>query len=448
MRQTALARVLLLAAVVLTASDILAQDSRISTLIDDLLKGRYGADKELRDVEDRGRVLAALQAALDDEAGTLYGKRNVIETLILLEETELARRALESSSLTTRRAAALVLYESPDLRDRIAPIVVGWLGDEQAASRGSAAWICDQLDLRQAVPELLKIVDTATDTGTELALFGSVLSALDGLEAEGLGPTVLQRARDPGRDRRLRAAAFQALGCLTDVPHDEAKRLMLDTLADTTADILLRHGVISALGRKRFADAGAFAALEKVLFDPKEANWPGDDQRKRDEHWVIQRRCLDALARNVPLDRVRALLLDKRVCEHPYFGVRTDVAAGLASMRVTGREPFDILCAYLVDEDPRDQAHLVRQEAWLTLWTLTGLAHGVPRSDRFANAPRPLDDDAVRQHIFATHHMRPGVSLEQVQIVREAVADLAAMSKARESFQAQWETIRKRWDAE
>ena len=40
-----------------------------------------------------------------------------------------------------------------------------------------------------------------------------------------------------------------------------------------------------------------------------------------------------------------------------------------------------LLLDYLVDEDPQDKTHIVRSEAWLTLWTLTGEMRGIDGRD-------------------------------------------------------------------
>jgi hypothetical protein len=179
----------------------------------------------------------------------------------------------------------------------------------------------------------------------------------------------------------------------------------------------------AALSLKRFPEERAWSVLEKALLSETE------------EDHILQRQCLFALGESLPLDRMRKLLLDPRVYRNPYFGVRTDVATALAALNVREGIALDILCDYLVDEDPQDRDHAVRQDAWLSLWVFSGIAYGIEEQDLFRFPPRPFVDlEQAREFLFRHAQMRPGITVQQASAVKKMVADLAQMQKVRHTF--------------
>lgn len=412
----------------------------LSQAIDDLREGRQPsrAKESLRLREDRGEVVAALKEALDEEGGTVQGKIAILETLESFQETRPVRRAIESPSLSTRRAAAFRSHADPALKDRIRPIVLDWLGDEEADGRDRAALLCGVLRIEEAVPALLRILE---ERGPD-PLVGNALNALTNLEAEGLGPKALAVAQDPALDARVRGAAFDVLGRREDVPQADVQALMIATLRDRRPENnILRNKATGVLQRSQFANEEAWTALREALFDDQERDGPGTTA-ERNFRWVIQRGCLRALGRTYPLDRYEELLLDRRIYRHPYFAIRVDVATSMGVLRMKKRIALGILAEYLVDEDPSDTTGLVRQEAWLTFWTLTGFRDGVAKPELFREPPRELPDEATkRDYLFSTHHGRAGVSVEQVGAAREYTSDLAAMRTLRQKAQAVIEAL-------
>ena len=70
---------------------------------------------------------------------------------------------------------------------------------------------------------------------------------------------------------------------------------------------------------------------------------------------------------------------------------------------------LDIMCEYLVNKDDGDTLNMVRQEAWLTLWTLTGIAYGVSEPQKFRNLPKAVKDQQIkRDYLFRPAQIRPG----------------------------------------
>jgi hypothetical protein len=176
------------------------------------------------------------------------------------------------------------------------------------------------------------------------------------------------------------------------------------------------------------------------------------------QFWIVQRNCLYSLGMMSPSDaavaeryreRLIQLLLDRRVYHSPYFATRVDVTTALCALNV--REPIviDIMADYLVDEDKDDKEHLVRQQAWLTLWTLTGeRLDDVPRPELFDRPPPPFTDrEAMRDALF-NRGKRPGIDRDRNAAVAMAAKDLAWMQKARQVYQSGKARIVERWRSE
>ena len=169
---------------------------------------------------------------------------------------------------------------------------------------------------------------------------------------------------------------------------------------------------------------------------------------------VLQRNCLFSLAEMTPadpafadryLDRFTQLLLDRRVYHSPYFATRVDVATALCALNV--REPIviDIMADYLVDVDRDDVELLVRQQGWLTLWTLTGeRLDDVPNPGLFDRPPPPFPDRKAARPYYVTR-ARWGITPEQNAAVAKMAKDLALMQRARQVYLSSKSRIVERW---
>ena len=112
------------------------------------------------------------------------------------------------------------------------------------------------------------------------------------------------------------------------------------------------------------------------------------------------------------------------VDERHVFGVRSDVASGLAALNARDKITLEIMCAYLTDEDPKDLALPVPQEAYPTLWVLTGHAYGIADKTLFppGRSPRPMrDEGAIRANLGNWTHLRVGISAEQVEALQRVI---------------------------
>jgi hypothetical protein len=222
---------------------------------------------------------------------------------------------------------------------------------------------------------------------------------------------------------RRRSAALETLGRLDNAPREKVQEIAIGLLRDRTESTLMRGKAAVVLCERRFANETTWSALESRLLDEKD----GDE--------IVQRLCLNKLGATAPLDRIRKLLYDRRVYTHRYFGIRMNVATALAALNVREGVAFDILCQYLVDQDPDDDQFLVRQEAWLSLWTLTGVAYGIPRKELFVRAPKPMPDtERARRYLWSWTYTRPGVSQDQVTALKRVTPDLEQMKAIRDTY--------------
>jgi len=258
---------------------------------------------------------------------------------------------------------------------------------------------------------------------------GAILDLADGEARPGSAETLLawlrekpEAAGSEGREA-VRCEAVRLLGKLKNGPDEATRDLLLSLLADRGEPKELRMQAALALSAPRFEGPEAIAAFEKVLLDPGETDS------------IVQRACLrEGLGRAASLDRLRELFRDRRVYGHPYFGIRVDVACGLASLGCDDETSLSILRGYLLDADPADKARLLPQEAWLSLWTLTGLAPGVRDPAPFAKRPRAGAAD--RSRLFDYQQLRVGVTKAAVEEVRAIVTDPERLRAALAAFEA------------
>jgi HEAT repeat protein len=396
------------------------------------------AREALYGVDNRGLVVDALKDALESEDGSVRGKIEIIRTLRIWREVRAARRALDSDVLSTRRAAAWVFHGDETVRPEVVKIVAAWIGDEGADARSMAAQLVGQLQLKEAVPHLLKALDETPRSAQDTQFLVAAISALSRLRPEGFGPKVLALAKRKEVDLEVRRTAFSVIAHLEDLPTGEVRDLLLTTLTDRSSGDLLRQQAAVALRRTAFAGEEVWKALEEVLF-------------AKGEDLVLQRHCLSSLGESAPLDHFRRTILDTRVWKHDYFGIKVDVATALAVLNVRERFALDILIEYLGDEDRMDTQNLVQQEAWLTLWVLTGLKHGLKTEDEglFSNRPRPFrEEKAMREHFRSASWTRVGVTQEMVRAVTAVAEEKGEMARIGEIYTQMKERIVQGWREE
>jgi hypothetical protein len=242
-------------------------------------------------------------------------------------------------------------------------------------------------------------------------------------DPDGSFDIVFAVATDPRLHERLRARAVQVFKSLPKLPAGKAGEFLAGVVPDATQGDLIRISAAVAFFEPRFATDAVCDMLEEVLLRPK------------DNH-VLQRTCLRALSRVADLERVKRLLLGDTLREHPYYAIRVDVAAGLASLRVRERRALEILCSLMEDEDPADKQFLVPQEAWLSFWVLTGRTHGIESGSEFAAARAGVlgDDPVDRERIWDVAFLRRGVShrlVHEVQRVTCSNHDAVTAAAAR-----------------
>lgn len=413
--------------------------------LEDICSGRAVAQgrHDLLDLNDRAGVLEALREKLAAPGDSIRCKKNYLQTLSpqYFNQPRTINRALDSDQEATRRAAASLRYGDPELRDRCAEIALAWLKDPGADSRHDAVMICRHLRLEEAVPTLLEVLDLVPETADELQLVEFALSALRDFKPKGLSGKLLAIAENAELNERMRAAALETLGRVDDAPREKVQAIALRLLGDRSQNTFMRGKAVNVLRLKAYANEATWSALEAVLLDEQETDG------------IVQRSCLNALGAHADLDRLVKLLFNRRVYTNAYFGFRIDVAAALAALNLRERVAFDILCEYLVDDDPADTMFRVRAEAWLSLWTLAGETYGryygLPRPEIFQRAPKPLRDrEMARHYLWRTETTRPGVKDQHVAVLKQLIPDLKQMKRIREEFEKRKAEVLDRWERE
>lgn len=397
------------------------------------------ARDSLRGLNDRQAVVEALKEALDDEDGTIHGKINILQTLSYFKENRIVRRAVDSKVLSTRRAAVWLRSGDPQMREQAVPVVLEWVRDTSADARERAVILCSKsrLNIVDAVPDLLKAIDRVPESQAEIEFTRQAMHVLKAFDPEGLAPKLLAIARNPDMHRNVRAEALDALSALENAPRDEVKSLLIAALTDRSATTLVRSKATNALRKPSYGSEEVWDALEKVLVDPK------------DDDIVTQRNCLNALGSSASLERLEKILLDRRVYRHPYFGIRIDVATALSALNVRKRIALEILCEYLVDDDPMDQQFLVRQEGWLSLFHLTGVSYGVREKNIFMRPPRHFENkEQARDYLWRASFMRPGFTRSHTQALAGVIGNLSEMQKIRQAFHNHLDKIVAQWKTE
>jgi len=425
----------------------------VRSAIQDLAMGRNVAKARttLETLNNRAYVLEKLEEAVEGDKWGIKSKYLLLETLGMFNQPRVIRRALDSKSLTTERAACSLLSGDPELKARCGEIALAWLKDEAAEDRGTAANICGRLGIPEAQAVLIDIVSREPKDDS---LFARALAGIKEPKPPELVERLFALASDPAVGPDIRGIALESLQRTKGGARDHILQLSIDILKDQDVDRTLR--MRAALGLRAFPEDRAFDALEAVLVsDPEKAATKEEALAYR----VLQRDCLLTLGEMEPadeavarryFDRLRKLLVDRRVYNNPYFAIKVDVATALCALNA--REPItlDIMDDYLVDEDKDDKQHLVRQEAWLTLWTMTGLVPpDLPQPELFQRPPMPFPDPlAAREFLFRRAFHRPGISQQQMAVVEKIADNLALMQKTRQIFQGQRAAILEKWRRE
>ncbi|MEM8884078.1 MAG: hypothetical protein AAGD14_08420 [Planctomycetota bacterium] len=396
----------------------------VHAAVGDLSKGRNIEKSMIALAETpRGMTIEALLNALEDDDGTPWGKLQIIGMLERFKEQRAVRRALESSSKTTQRAAAYRKQGDAARRDEIAKIAMDWLAEEDAADRYLAVLLLRTLKWEAAVPDFVRIVQ---QDAKDPKAARTVIHALGGIaqfKPDGAIETVMALARDRAIDDRIRSEAFKAITLLDGAPRDELRELLVEAVQDESAPTSVRHTSVQLLGAKENGSEESWAILKKLLFDPKE-----DDA-------VLQRTALRALSNSYPLDRLGELLLDRRLVTHSYFGIRSDVAAGLGHLRVRNRLSLETLAQLVGDRDDDDSQDMVVRNAYLAYWMLTGYAPGLSTAaqQQFPRNPPPRvkDEDFLRRNVFGFGPRAPSVTEARFEatgpftVMREDLMDRA-----------------------
>jgi hypothetical protein len=239
----------------------------------------------------------------------------------------------------------------------------------------------------------------------------------NGLGFEDLAKLVANDELPDGK----RVAALEALGRLDDAPREKVQEIALGLLGNRAESTLMRGKSVVLLLGKPYANERTWDALEATLLHPEEKDG------------IVQRMCLNSLGSQAPLDRLVKLLARREVHRHAYFAFRIDVASAVSALNLREEFAFDILCEYLVDEDPADERFQVRQEAWLSLWTLTGKAYGV-RGDFERRPKRFRNRESARPYLWRIEYLRPGVGREHLAALKRVTPDLEQMRAIREAY--------------
>jgi len=392
------------------AAGVRAQETDPAAVIEQVLAGgdALAARRTLVRYPDREKVVALIEQALARDVPGVRAKASLLALLGGLGRTELAQGALASPVLSTRRAAAAQFPTD----EGASKILLDWLGNAGAPDRDLAVDACTAAKIAEARPLIVPLI---TDAATDPKTFAAAARSLGRNPPPAIGEAVKTRLAKKDGDPQMIGACLDLARWLPDLHADE---LIVYWLRDRDAPVMVR-------GKAALA-AHDVAPVEAVLLDPDEPDA------------IVQRTCLYRVLNQVTDEPLLKLLRDPRVNRNRYFGVRVDVATALACVKGTGPGDLELLCDYLVDEDPQDKDHIVRSEAWLTLWTLTGRMHGAETPAMFEKVPQGgLPEMRTRRS-----YLRAGVGRRQARELERLAADLDRMRKVREAYVADLEAAK------
>jgi len=334
--------------------------------------------------------------------------------------------------VTTRYAAGSYLHRRLADEEACKKIALEWLADKSVGSRAQAVVMAQDLRLTEAVPMLVEIIESPNKHASETR---AALYALSVLKPTGVADKILKLIPTAaGQSVEIRSVALGAVNRLdlTDAEREALRKTLVAMLKDRSTGKVLRMRAVQELTSDAYNTPETVEAVESVLFSD-------------DEPHPVQRECLGRAAKFGGHERIKELLHDRRVYNHPYTFIRHDVSVGLQAMQMRDKLTFDILCDYLVDESPDDSQHIVRQDAWLSLWLLTGIVHGIQESDLFRTTPRYSERAADVDDVFR-FGKRSGVSPMMRNAVMAHVADLEKMKATRQVLQDKWPEVQARWE--
>ncbi|MFI5403077.1 MAG: hypothetical protein ACHQ1G_09085, partial [Planctomycetota bacterium] len=399
----AAAALLFLGALVLPAR---ADDPVITEAIKQLTrddKDSNLAERTLKGLPDRAQVIEEAERVLEDKKLGIRGKRRVLLMLSRLERGDLVAKALDSTVVSTRRAAAQLLAGMPELAEPANAILLAWIAEEPPPDFPLLVEACKSAKLAETGPWLRKVLE-APDTPPQT--FAIALAALAPSRSPDLAEIVKKRLADPKEDPTRIEACIEALEEFPNLPADE---LLLPWLRQRDARVVRLKAVFA------IRDPAAHRA---VLLDRNETDS------------ILQRNCLYRLMESLDDAALLELLRDPRVTRHSYFAIRVDVCTALACVEGAGAPDVPLLLDYLVDEDAQDKTHIVRAEAWLTLWTLTGEMRGA-QGDFAKPPPR-----GGREFRGRRGQLRDGVGPELVRELERLAKDLEHMRTVRAAYAA------------
>lgn len=383
------------------------KDPMIAQAMEQLLRDDEGsalAERILKAIPDRAAVVAEAESVLADDAHGVGAKRRLLQFGVFqLGQGDLVDKAITSASLSARRAAAALLAGKPAHEEATRAIVLAWIAEDPPRDVALAVAACKKAPIAEAGPHLWRILK-APDTAPEI--FADAMGALAANPSPALEEFVKKRLADAAEDEVRISACIDALESFPDL---DADALLTPWLKRREPRIPRMKAVFRLRDR---------AVLRAILLDPDETDA------------IQQRNCLYRLAQELDDAALLELIRDPRVARHRYFAVRVDVATALACVEDADKADIPLLLDYVVDEDPADKSHIVRSEAWLTLWTLTGEMHGA--EGPFRTAP-PRGEPEFRGRRGG---MRRGVSPQQSSALERLATDLDHMRKVREAYAA------------
>ena len=417
--------------------------AKTDRLVEEIYTTRADAkvQQELKALNDRGLALEVLKEYLNQDDANVEGKIEIITLLLKWKEARVVHRAFTSGPLSAQRAVTAILYSSQRYHEEARVIALAWLRDKNAPARYRAVNVVAQLKIEGALADIEAMLAKVPDSPQETANFKAALRAVQTLAPDKIGALALSVAQNKTYPSDLRKAALDALRRAPDVPADEVRDMLIAYLLDPKESVAVRATAAGDLKMQRYAGEKTWKALEEILV---EQNVPLSEITK-------QRSALHSLGAHMPLDRLEELVTNRKVYTHRYPYIRQDAAVAMGMMGMRGKVTFDILTELLTHMEPEHSmyerdAHLVRREAWLSLWSLFGTIPGASKPELFQRAPRmpagrPKD-------LFPWGRLRPGVSFEMVASLDPHSKDLEHMKRVQQQYRQLWPELKARVAAE
>ena len=417
--------------------------AKTERLVEEIYTTRSGAkvQRELKDINDRGLALEVLKEYLNQDDDNVDGKIEIVTLLLKWKEARVVHRAFTSGPLSAQRAVTALLYSSQRYHEEARAIALAWLRDANAPARYRAVTVVAQLKIEEALPDIEALLAHVPGSLQETLNFEAALRAVQTLAPDKIGPLAISVAENKSYPSRLRKAALDALQRATEVPADEVRDILIEYMLDPQESNVLRTTAAGDLKLQRYAGEKTWKALEEILL---EQNVPLTEIIK-------QRSALHSLGAHMPLDRLEELVTNRKVYTHRYPYIRQDAAVAMGIMGMRDKVTFDILTELLTHMEPEHSmyerdAHLVRREAWLSLWSLFGAIPGASKPELFQRAPRM--SSGRPKDLFPWGTLRPGVSAEMLASLDPHAKDLEHMKRVQQQYRQLWPELKARVAAE